>query len=533
MTLSLTSEQLTVIAGIPDRWESFSSEQQQAILAQLKAAVYSKDGFPVRYRNRDTGKVYRPHNLAERMAISDNIHRYTLIKGGEGAGKTVCGTVRCLNKLQHGLTGFMLSPSLPHFKRSAWSEFVRWCPKEAVIDKHQERLDASWEPREPFRIVFKNGAVLECAGIVNPGSLEGPNLNFAWFDEARHFPDASAIKVLDGRVRIPGPNGESPQIFLTTTPKMNWLYDYFGPIHCECPNHGEIDIDTSIRADFNGILPIFEPKCPLCGHICKIIDAFASFKQDALVVTLLTSENVGNLQSDFVEKRAQTLTEAEARVLLDAEWEDIEAGQPFLPTMLWWDDCATEIPPLQYSEPMVVALDAATGRTTSESDCFAILGVTRHWDEAKTDTDVAVRFYKTWRARAGQAIDFEGTEEDPGPERILRWLCENYNVIMVTYDPTELHDMAQRLSREGIAWFNEFSQQALRFEADRELLTLIQERRIAHDGSQELRQHLMNADRKLDTSGKKLRITKRSQNRPVDLAVTLSMGCYWSLKLST
>ena len=104
---------------------------------------------------------------------------------------------------------------------------------------------------------------------------------------------------------------------------------------------------------------------------------------------------------------------------------------------------------------------------------------------------------------------------------------------MVTYDPTELHDMAQRLGREGLAWFNEFSQAGLRYEADRELLTLIQEGRIAHDGSQELRQHLMNADGKLDPSGKKLRIVKRSQAKPIDLAVALSMSAYHSLRLNT
>lgn len=532
MSLTLTSEQLSAIATIPDRWDTFTPEQQQIIVAQLKAAVYGKDGFPVRYRNRDTGKVYNPHNLAEQLAVFSDSPRYTLIKGGEGGGKTVSGAVKCLNRLRRGMNGFMLSPSLPHFKRSAWSEFVRWCPREAVIDKHQERLDAAWEPREPFRLVFKTGAVLECAGIVNPGSLEGPNLNFAWFDEARHFPDGSAIKVLDGRVRIPGPNGETPQIFLTTTPKMNWLFEYFGPIRCECPTDGEIYLDTSIRADFNGILPHFEPKCPLCGQICEITDEFAAFKLDSLVVTLLTSENVANLQSDFVEKRAQTLTEAEARVLLDAEWEDIEAAQPFLPTMLWWDNAATKVPQLSKTEPMIIALDAATGRTATDSDCFAILGVTRHWDSEKADTHLGVRFYKTWRARAGQAIDFEGTEDNPGPERVLRWLCENYNILMVTYDPTELHDMAQRLSREGLAWFNEFSQSGLRYEADRELLTLIQEGRIAHDGSQELREHLRNADRKMDSTEKKLRIVKRSSARVIDLAICLSMASFHALRLS-
>jgi len=381
-------------------------------------------------------------------------------------------------------------------------------------------------------MVFRSGSILECTGIVNPGSLEGPNVNFAWFDEARHYPDASALKVITGRVRIPGPNGEPPQLYITTTPKKNWLFDYFGPLRVECPTHGEVFIDEGIRGNNVTIYDKNCHICPLCGQECKVIDELASFKYDSLVVTLSTAENIANLQPDFVEKRAQSLSEQEARVLLDAEWEDIEEGQPFLPTMLWWDAAATEIPPLSPSQPMIVALDAATGRTTGDSDCFAIVGVTRHWDDAKADTHLAVRFYKTWRAKAGQKIDFEGTEEEPGPERVLRWLCENYNVLMVTYDPTELHSLAQRLSRESIAWFREFSQQNLRYEADRQLLNLIQAQRVVHDGSQELRSHLKNANRKLDASGKKLRIVKSTRSQPIDLAVALSMACFECLRLS-
>jgi len=523
---------LSRLKTLPDRWDTLSAEMQQELLKALQAAAFDENGFPLHYRNRDTGKFYKPHNESERFALQSDRYRYTLLKGGEGSGKTTCGSIKILNVVRQGLGCMMLSPSLPHFSRSAWSEFVRWCPPEAVIDKHRERLDPSWQPREPFRMVFHNNGFIDCAGIVNPGSLEGPNITFAWFDESRHYPDASALKVLDGRVRIPGHRGLRPQIFLTTTPKMNWLFDYFGPMRAECPTHGEITIDNSIKGNNVDVLPVFRPICPICRQECKVTDEFAAFKKDSLVVTLSTAENVANLQSDFVEKRAQSLTEVEARVLLDAEWEDIDAGQPFLPTMLWWDSAATEIPPLTYSQPMVVALDAATGRMASESDCFAILGVTRHWDDTKADTDLAVRFYKTWRAKAGQKIDFEGTEEDPGPERVLRWLCDNYNVLMVTYDPTELHSLAQRLSRESVAWFKEFSQQNLRYEADRQLLNLIQAQRIAHDGSQELREHLRNADRKLDPSGKKLRIVKRSSSRVVDLAVTLSMAAFGMLRLN-
>jgi hypothetical protein len=60
---------------------------------------------------------------------------------------------------------------------------------------------------------------------------------------------------------------------------------------------------------------------------------------------------------------------------------------------------------------------------------------------------------------------------------------------------------------------------------------MIQQRRIAHDGSALLRQHIQAADRKLDDDGKRLRIVKRDENSPVDLAICLSMAAAQCLYL--
>ena len=58
----------------------------------------------------------------------------------------------------------------------------------------------------------------------------------------------------------------------------------------------------------------------------------------------------------------------------------------------------------------------------------------------------------------GGKLDFKGNEEVPRPEMVLRKLCDEYAVVEVAYDPWQMHDMAQRLSRERVAWFNDFSQ---------------------------------------------------------------------------
>lgn len=488
---------LPQLQKLPEVLGRATPAQKAELLEHMEALLRDENGWPRVYYNRDTLKVYKPHHKAERDAVFSDTPRYTLFKGGEGGGKSVAGIIKDLNRIKRGMSGILLSPTLTHFQVSLWPEFQRWCPWDMVIDGHQRMSKREWIPLRPFSVVFKNNTTLYCAGIKDPGNIEGPNLSFAHFDEARHFPTALALKTLDGRVRIPGPNGEPPQTFLTTTPRMNWLFDYFGPIK----------------------EPIDE-------------EQYESFKRNSLVVTLLTKDNEINLEEDFRAKRAQTLTPAEIAVLLDAEWGDIEAGQPFLPNMLWWDACREDLPQLTWREPMVIALDAATGRQLTASDCFALLGVTRHPDPTRADTDIAVRFKRTWRARPGQKIDFIGDEDNPGPELVLRDLCERFHVICVVYDPTELHATALRMQREGVAWFEAFTQSSKRWESDRQLLNLIQHKRIAHDGDAELRTHIARADRKLDASGKRLRIVKRIESQPIDLAVALSMAAWQVLYLN-
>jgi hypothetical protein len=500
---------MAVAEAARQNWHAMDEALKATTIATLRAALIDPDGWPHVYVNSETGRVYTPHHDRERSVVFSDTPRYLLIRGGEGGGKSVAGIIKTLNRIRRGCSGVMLGPNLPHTKRSLWPEFRRWCPWNQVVKKHQRFGHLDWEPHEPFNIVFKNDAILHVTGIENPGSLEGPNLNFAHFDEARHHPDAKALKVLDGRVRIPGPKGEPPQIFLTTTPALNWLYEYFGP-------------------------PVED-------------DPYLAFKKDARDVILLTKDNEGNLFEGFTQSRAQTLTEKESRVLLEAQWEDLTDGQPFLPDISWWDSCKEKLPPLQPNEPVVLGLDAATGRTASSSDCFAILAVTRHPDRSRSNTTLAVRYAKVWQVRAGQKIDYQGTWDYPGPERELLRLCGwemdadglpvpraegGLNVLAVVYDPTELHDMSQRLYKAGVAWFKEFSQGILRNEADRQLLELIKEHRVIHDGDPDLRDHIRNADRKTDDSGHRLRIVKRTDSQKVDLAIALSMASHEALRLN-
>ncbi len=438
------------------------------------------------YVNRDTGKMYAAHHELEARAIQNDAPRYVLFKGGEGGGKSVAGIVKCLGRLRRGMDGIMGSPDFEHFKRSLWPEFTRWCPWESVIPEQRYRSRAGWEPTKPFTLTFLppvgGTATLYCGGFDDPGGWEGPNVNFAHFDEARRHKTAAMLKVLDGRCRILGRHGEVPQIVFTTTPRKNWLFEYFGPL-----------TDSDLHADF---------------------------KAETLVVDLYTEDNerAGNLMEGFTRQRRQSLTEAEARVLLEAAWEDIDDIDRFLASITLWDACRAELPPLDVHTPMVLAADAGVS-----NDSFGLIGVTRH---PQDDTQVAVRYVRSWVPSQGRDLDFTPIENE------IRALCSTWDVVQLAYDPYQLHHMMSRLQDDDVVWTHKFDQGPLRLEADKQLLDLITQRRIAHDGNVLLRSHIDNADRKVDPESRKLRIVKRSGAQKVDLAVALSMATARCLKLN-
>ncbi len=432
------------------------------------------------YVNRDTKRLYEPHHEQERYFVENDTPRYMLIKGGEGGGKSVAGVIKDLERLRRGMSGIMVSPDFQHFKRSLWPEFARWCPWGSVIPEQQYRSRAGWEPNSPFALTFTTPegltSTLYCGGIEDPGAWEGPNVHFAHPDEARRLKTAAALKVLDGRVRLAGPNGEPPQLYPTTTPRKNWLYEYFGPL-----------IED---------------------------DPFAAFKRDSMVIDLLTKDNAHNLAAGYVEQRRQSLTEAEARVLLDAAWEDIDDVDRFLASITLWDACYDpDLPPLGPHEPCLLAMDAG-----ESSDTFATVLLSNHL----TRTGVlAVRYARAYVPDGKQPLNFDAIEVD------LRELDIRYAIQQIAYDPFLLGQMVRRLSVPGrtvSAPLVPFPQGAQRLEADKLLADLISQRRIAHDGNSQLRAHLDNADKKISGEGRALRIVKRTHSLKIDLAVATSMA---------
>ncbi len=451
--------------------------------------------WPQKYTSSKTQKDYTPQNQDIADFIANDRPRYLLLKGGEGGGKSAAGVIKDLNRLRRGMSGIMVSTDLEHFKKSIWPTAKEWIPWYCVIERHRYRQTEGWEPSQAFTLVFKNEvggySELICGGAKEDriGQWTGPNVNFIHFDEAREHKTPEALKTFDGRARILGPNNEPPQLYLTTTPRKHWLFEYFA---------GATGDEDSLI-----LVPV------------EIRNKYKDFKLDAQVFTVLTAENPA-IDQEFVRQRAQTLDESEIRVLLQALWEDESDVEKFV-QIVWWNNCRESTQSIMRSEPAIIALDAATGSENPGylADCFAMLMVTRHPDRK---ADVMVRYCGIWEASPGQLIDFEPIENE------LKRLCKQFAVIEITYDPHQLHYMSTRLRNAEITAIKPFSQQKDRLLADKQLQDLIMAKRIAHDGNPLLQQHIDNANiKKYGEDG--IRIVKRSTSQKVDAAVALSMAC--------
>lgn len=198
----------------------------------------------------------------------------------------------------------------------------------------------------------------------------------------------------------------------------------------------------------------------------------------------------------------------------------------FVP-MEWFDACKRtneEYPVIDSRrQSMVIALDAATS-----NDTFGLWMGFRH---PELKDEVCTFLSKRWLPVNGK-IDFQGTEENPGPELFLDRLIKMYNIVEIAYDPYQLHDMSNRYRKKGLTWWKAFNQNSDRLIADGQLHDLIRDRRFWHRGEVELREHMQNANAETGDEDRKMRIVKRAEQLKIDLAVCASMGSHELLRLN-
>jgi hypothetical protein len=206
-----------------------------------------------------------------------------------------------------------------------------------------------------------------------------------------------------------------------------------------------------------------------------------------------------------------------------------------------WDKCYDpDLPPLNPHDrtAIVLGIDASVS-----GDCFAVVAVSRH---PKRHNDPAIRQCKLWDPRAtGGRIDFDLVE------RWIRCICEGgcanfhprrepdpacglcragetfpgHYVVQIVYDPYQMEAVAQRLTRQSVAWVDPCDQGTERLIADSEFHKYALSGRLSHDGDRDLREHVLNARAKLQKDeDSKLRMVKKAPNRKIDLAVAASMA---------
>ncbi len=198
------------------------------------------------------------------------------------------------------------------------------------------------------------------------------------------------------------------------------------------------------------------------------------------------------------------------------------SSQPFLETMDWWDEgCRDDsLPPAEENEPMFFAADAGWAK-----DVFALVGVSRHPTQKEA---LAVRVCRFWVPTKKLQNDLDLIEREIARE-VKRW-----NVLQLTYDPTQMVQMGGRLRMIHGIHAKAFGQQGERSQSDRGLLDLIQQRRVRWrpetEGIDTLRRHIANSDRQV-TKDRIFRIVKRGTTLPNDGCVALSMACQRGARL--
>jgi hypothetical protein len=216
----------------------------------------------------------------------------------------------------------------------------------------------------------------------------------------------------------------------------------------------------------------------------------------------------------------------EAGVLTETEFNRIHRNQwassvsEFVPEA-WWTGCIQPVPEPKKFDCIAIGVDAAV-----KGDCFAIVGVSKHGDL------IVPRFVKIWTPPKHGKINFNNKDnpyDENYPQGYLRTLIRDNNVVIVGYDPYQLHSMMTELENENLSWFYEFGQVKERLEADKQLYDFIAHRKVANPENSDLTNHILNADAEMQGE-KHLRIVKRSESSKVDAAVAFSMATYLAVE---
>uniref|UniRef100_A0A6M3IHM0 Putative terminase n=1 Tax=viral metagenome TaxID=1070528 RepID=A0A6M3IHM0_9ZZZZ len=132
--------------------------------------------------------------------------------GGIGSGKTFFGALWATMEAQTPGDGMIIAPTYRMLEDVTQKEFL------GFLERHQAY----------YTLDNQRGQVITAQGTIflrsaeHPNRLRGPNLTWAWGDEAALWRE-DTFKVLLGRLRM----NEAHSLLTTTPAGYNWLWEYF------------------------------------------------------------------------------------------------------------------------------------------------------------------------------------------------------------------------------------------------------------------------------------------------------------------
>jgi predicted phage terminase large subunit-like protein len=142
--------------------------------------------------------------------------RFRLFVGGVGSGKTHAGAIEVL-RMPARTVGMVIAPNF-RMLRDATLRSLHSVLGRMIVDEQKVNMN----------LTLSNGTTVMLRSADDPSRLRGPNLGWAWLDEAAIM-DREVWDVVIGRLR------EAPsRAWLTTTPAgMNWVYDVAQRAHSD------------------------------------------------------------------------------------------------------------------------------------------------------------------------------------------------------------------------------------------------------------------------------------------------------------
>jgi PBSX family phage terminase large subunit len=137
--------------------------------------------------------------------------RYPAYVGGIGSGKSFAGGAKVISRLGRKELGGIFAPTYQMLADSTLEGFF------AMLDNLGIPYDYL---KQEKTFTFANGHKILCRSLEDPNKARGPNLNYAWVDEAGYV-TAEGWNIVKGRARI----GDDYQAWVTGTPKgRNYLW---------------------------------------------------------------------------------------------------------------------------------------------------------------------------------------------------------------------------------------------------------------------------------------------------------------------